>query len=248
MRNEFTALALLTIFLLSGCSSLDSRKDDTASILNPRKIHEAFDGTSRAYAAGQIPISDYYDSLEIARSKYSKSEGTALIVIKADQESVKNYVAEGIGLVNAYCRRWFQGLDDTSRMLAYQNKNVNVITQLGTAALGIASASALAVTSYGAATTAYAGISENFNSAFLVAPTASKVKDHIESVMKTEAASLKTDSGTLSFKEAYSRLERYADICTHSRAKAIVDSALDLTKTQTAPVTGQVETVRKPVP
>lgn len=247
MTRPLTASAVSLSLVLGACSILDSRKDDTASVLNPRKIHGAYDSQSKAYEAGLIPVADYYDALDLARSRYAKKDGVGTTgVSKADQALVVNYVSEGIGLVDAYCSRWFQGLDDTSRLLAYQNKNINVITQLGTAFLGIGGASSAFVTGYGAATTAYAGVAENFNSAFLVAPTASKVKEHIESAMASEAQRLRTDAPTLAFKGAYTRLERYADLCTHARAKEIVDSALDLTKTQIGPTSKQVETVKKP--
>lgn len=246
MSRRIVAFVVATSVSLSGCSIFGSRKDDIASVLNPRKIHDAYDQDSKAYQAGQIPVADYYDALELARSKYARKEGSGTAGFsQADQPLVVNYVSEGIGLVDAYCRRWFQGLDNTSRLLAYQNKNINVITQLGTALLGLGGASSALVTGYGAANTAYAGASENFNSAFLVAPTASKVKDHIESVLASEAQALRADAAKLQFKEAYTRLERYADLCTHARAKEIVDSALDLTKTQIGTVTKQVETVKK---
>jgi len=52
--------------------------------------------------------------------------------------------------------------------------------------------------------------------------------------MKTEAQRLKEDANkkNLTFKEAYTGLEKYADLCTHARAKEIVESALDATQTQ----------------
>lgn len=242
-RIHFVVLSLLFV---GGCSSLNKQKDDVAALLNPRKIHGSFDVSGKAYKAAAIPVDDYYHALDIARSKYeTDSNGVGQAVSPSDQSAIVNYVSEGIGLVDAYCRRWFQGLDDTNRMLAYQNKNINVITQLGTTLLGIGNASASLITGYGAANTAYAGLTENFNSAFLVAPTASKVKEHIESIMATEGESLRTASARLNFKQAYIRLERYADLCTHARAKAIVDSALDLTKTRVAPGTTRIETVNK---
>ena len=241
-----TALLLILILTSFGCSSYNSRQDDTASVLNPRKIHGAYDAESLAYKAGQIPISDYYGALELARQRYFDEKGTMLKnVTPEDQGEIRNYVLEGIGLVDAYCSRWFQGLDDTNRLLAYQNKNFNVITQLGTAFLGLGSASSALVAGYGATTTAYAGLAENFNSAFLVAPTASKVKQHIQSAMASEAGNLRKDANSLNFKEAYTRLERYADLCTHARAKEIVDAALDLTKTDLSKTTNQVETKSK---
>jgi len=245
MSRTYLIIFVGVTTLLQGCGILSSRKDDISSILNPRKIHTAYDVQSPAYKAGQVPISDYYSALELARSRYATAgDGTVTSVAKADQEAVKNYVSEGIGVVDAYCYRWFQSLDDTSRLLAYQDKNVNVITQLGTAMLGIGGASSALITGYGATTAAYAGIKENFNSAFLVAPTASKVKEHIVSVMNSESFLLRAHSSSFNFKQAYSRLERYADLCTHARAKEIVDTALDLTKTQIG-TNKQVETVKK---
>ncbi|MEN9484225.1 MAG: hypothetical protein RJB37_2105, partial [Pseudomonadota bacterium] len=56
---------------------------------------------------------------------------------------------------------------------------------------------------------------------------------HIDAIMKTESKRLKDDANgkKLTFKEAYTGLEQYADLCTHARAKEIVESALDATKT-----------------
>lgn len=231
--------------LLVACGTIDRHKDDTAALLNPPKIHGAFDTSSRAYKAALVPIDDYYNALSLAKSAYATdASGKVTDVAAADQEKIQNYVSEGIGLVDSYCGRWFQSLDDMNRLLAFQNKNVNVISQLGTTLLGLGSANTYFVTGYGALNTAYAGASENFNSAFLVTPTASKVKEHIESVMKDEAEQMRTDSASLNFKQAYNRLEKYAGYCTHARAKEIVDTALNITKTELN-ATGQPETVRK---
>jgi hypothetical protein len=244
-RGVFVAMSVV-VGALSGCSHFEKSRDDTAALMNPTKIHTAYSTDSDAYKASKIPVDDYYHALQVARTTYATdASGNVTKVTKADHEAVENYVDEGIGLVDAYCLRWFQRLDDMNRLLDYQNKNVNVITQLGTALLGIGKASSNVISGYGAANTAYAGASENFNSAFLVAPTAARVKDHIQSVMRDEATALRSDAATLDFKQAYTRLEQYADLCTHTRAKAIVDTALDLTKTNLNEETKQPETVTK---
>jgi len=246
MNASITLFILIVTIFTSGCALFNKQKDETAGLLNPPKLHGAYDQKSAAYQAAQVPIEDYYHALDLAKSTYTVDTfGKATAVVAADQQKIQNYVSEGIGLTDAYCRRWFQGLDDMQRLLAFQNKNVNVISQLGTALLGIGKANSNIVTAYGASNTAYAGFSENFNSAFLVAPTAAKVKEHIESALKTEAEQLRTDSANLNFKQAYTRLERYAGLCTHAQAKEIVDTALDLTKTQLNATTLQTETVKK---
>ena len=106
MFRPHLTIALLLSLPAVGCSLLASQKDDTASILNPRKIHGAFDTKSKAYQAGQIPVADYYDALFLARQKYEKNaSSTVTSIAPADQEFIVNYVAEGIGLVDAYCSR-----------------------------------------------------------------------------------------------------------------------------------------------
>jgi hypothetical protein len=242
---KISVIALCAISM-TGCANIASKKDGLAEQLNPKRIHGAFNETDLAFAAEKIPVNDYYAAQKLAQKKYDLSPGQPPT---EDAAAIKNYVYEGVGLVDAYCGRWFRGLDDLSRLLAYQNSNMNVITQLGTAFLGIGGASANFVTGYGAATTAAAGLSNNINTAFFATPTAMKVKGHIDSIMKTESKRLKDDANgnKLTFKEAYIGLEQYADLCTHARAKEIVESALDATKTQVT-ADQKIETVAKEDP
>lgn len=242
---KVTVIALCAI-AMSGCSNIAKKKDDLAKTLNPKRIHGAFNKEDLAFNAANIPVDDYYNAQKAAQIKYDPK---TFQPTPEDGAAVTNYVYEGIGLVDAYCSRWFRSLDDMSRLLDYQNSNMNVITQLGTAFLGIGGASANFVTGYGAATTAYAGLSNNINTAFFATPTATKVKSHIDSIMRTESEKLKADAGAkkLKFKEAYTRLEQYADLCTHARAKEIVESALDATKTRVT-ADQKIETVAKEDP
>lgn len=243
MRFYYSVFLVFIISLISGCSSINSGIDQARSLLNPTKIHLARNRDSEAYEASEIPVNDYYNALALAKKKYKIQNDSPIGIMETDPMYVKNYIEEGLGLIDTYCLRWFQKIDDLQRLLAYQNKNVNVVTQLGTAALGLGGANSTIVGGYGAINTAYAGLSENFNAAFIVAPTSSKVKRHIEAAMKAEAKSIRDSANTLNFKQAYVRLEKYADFCTYSRAKEIVDASLDLTKTGVNTNTGQPETV-----
>ena len=62
--------------------------------------------------------------------------------------------------------------------------------------------------------------------------------------MKEESLALKTAAPGLTFKQAYTRLEHYADLCSHVRAKAIVDAALETTTT-TLDINQQPQTTPK---
>jgi hypothetical protein len=203
-------------------------KKPLVDTLNPIRIHKTTGDIPHPVRTEDIPIADYKEALRIARPKYDINNNE---IPTGNSAAIENYVNEGIGLVDTYCSRWFRDLDDMSRLLDYQNNNMNVITQLGTTLLGIAAANANFVTGYGAATTAFAGVSTNTTRSFFATPTASKVRRHIDTLMQQEAATLKdaAKQAGFKFKDAYTRLEKYADICTHSRAKEVVESALDST-------------------
>ena len=227
---RFTMLALC-VFTASGCSHFSEKKFSLEETMNPTKIHGASDEKNLSKTAEKIPVDDYFNALKLAQPIYQEKSNQ---LPENNQKAIENYVAEGIGLVDTYCSRWFRKIDDMSRLLAYQNENMNVITQLGTTLLGIGSANANFITGYGAATAAIAGMSNNANSSFFATPTATKVRRHIDTLMQKEATDLKllAKNPDFKFKEAYTRLERYADLCTHARAKEIVESALDATKTE----------------
>lgn len=263
---------------VSGCALIDTQRDRIAGLMNPTKIHTAYSEGSPPDVAQQIPVKDYYHAMSWAKSSYTTSSNNVSVaatggekpgrdgrqslddvvvngdlvkvtgVAHADAGAVDNYVMEGIGLVDAYCLRWFQQLDDLSRLMEYQSKNVNIISQLGTTLMGIAEVAPATVSAYGALNTAYAGGVENFNSSFLVAPSSALVKDHIMAVMKEKAKEFSDPAtglkGKMTFKEAYLWLERYADLCTYPRAKAIVDGALSFTKTELQ-ADGRVMTVKR---
>lgn len=228
LRITMLALCVLTA---SGCSHLSDRKFSLEETMNPTKIHGAGDEKNLSKNAEKIPVDDYFNALKLAQPIYQEK---SFELPKNNREAIENYISEGIGLVDAYCSRWFRKIDDLSRLLDYQNENMNVITQLGTTLLGISTANANFITGYGAATAAIAGMSNNANSSFFATPTASKVRRHIDTLMKKDAADLKSlaKGPDFKFKEAYTRLEKYADLCTHARAKEVVESALDSTKTE----------------
>lgn len=241
MRVVIFVFSIIAIAFFSGCSAIEQASTDHKETLNPKKIHGIISNPNDTRKelinfATNLPIDDYYQALNLAKTNYSNSGYQ-----QASQDAIVNYINEGVGLVNTYCSRWFNKLDDKSRILAYNDNNINVITQLTTALLGVGGASNKIVATYGAATTAYAGMSDNYNAAFLVAPTTSKVRKHIVSAMQSYADELKTKAPSMQFKEAYTSLEDYANLCTHAKAKEIIDQTLDLS-TSEAKMDGKLTT------
>jgi hypothetical protein len=225
--TKASIFAIAIAFTLCGCMT-----DRTKSLFNPPAIHPTEDGSPTNAQYGEIPIKQYYAALDSAKVK---GKGDA---------AIDDLVDKGIGLVSAYCLRWFQRLDDAQRRLAMQQKDFNIIRDLGTALLGIGGANQTIVASYGALNTAYTGIAENFNEAVLAGPTTAKIKSQVLDMLKQSENKLRTDAGSLSFAQAYSRIELHADTCTYNTVRNLLDSSLSSTKAKRDPETGQIVSER----
>jgi hypothetical protein len=261
--NLLRALCIFPLMaFLPGCASLGTFlgfDNDYSKRMNPPRIHvapadtrESADGTGTEGSKGKdadtsqarvrdaevAPFRDYYSALENARKGEPAEKDKDYLT--ADRPYIPAYVDQGIGLVKAHCLRWLQRLNDEQRLLEYANTTTNVITELGTTLLGLAGANRAIVATYGGYNTARAGLTKNFNEAFLLAPNAKKVKSHIFSVLDAEGERLLQDARDkkLTFKTAYVRLERYADACTHSTAREIIETALDQTSSKLEPGSG----------
>lgn len=220
--------ALAMVGALSGCALTSSA--DRQSLFNPPGIHASTDVKSEAVVAGQIPITQYYEALKNAQDE---AKGT---------DEISDFVDKGIGLTSAYCLRWFQRLDEVQRRLDLQEKDFNVIRQLGTTFLGIGKAIPNWVTGYGAANTAYSGIAENFNEAILAGPTTAKIKSRVLDMLQQSETTLRRDADgkRLTFTQAYNRIELHADTCTYSTVRNLLDATLASTKPTRDPKTGGI--------
>lgn len=223
--KKASMLAIASAFALCGCMT-----DRTKSLFNPPPVHPSADQSSEYAKYGEIPIRQYYDALGSAEDTEPGDGAIAALVDK------------GVGLVSAYCLRWFQRLDDAQRRMAMQQKDFNIIRDLGTALLGIGGANQTIVASYGALNTAYTGIVENFNEAVLAGPTTAKIKGQVLDMLKQSEDKLRADAGAgnLSFAQAYSRIELHADTCTYNTVRNLLDSSLSSTKAIRKPETGQI--------
>lgn len=220
--------ALVMVGALSGCALTSSA--DRQSLFNPPGIHASTDEKSGAVVAGQIPITQYYAALDTAQDKAKGAD------------EISDFVDKGIGLTSAYCLRWFQRLDEVQRRLELQEKDFNVIRQLGTTFLGIGKAIPNWVTGYGAANTAYSGIAENFNEAILAGPTTAKIKSRVLDMLQQSETALRRDADDkrLTFTQAYNRIELHADTCTYSTVRNLLDATLASTEPTRDPKTGGI--------
>lgn len=224
-------LVLASVGGMSGCAAM-SGADNQNMLLNPPGVHASRQETGRAADAGKIPVDQYYTALSAAADK------------AAGSAEIKGMVDKGIGLVSAYCLRWFQRLDDTQRRVDLLERDFNVVRQLGTALLGIGKASPPWVTGYGAANTAYSGIVENFNEAILAGPTTAKIKSQVLEMLQQSELKLRADVPNLTFSQAYARIELHADTCTHSTVRNLLDSTLGSTISKRDPETGKITSER----
>ncbi|MFZ6758472.1 hypothetical protein ACO0K9_14810 [Undibacterium sp. Ji50W] len=244
--NSIVSTAL-TVFLTGCASALNPfTTDKTFAGISPPQIHRQDDdgrlknkmgiSTETINSAEARPFVEYYEALTKAANA------------QANETSIDDYVAKGITVVNISCLRWFTSLSESQSRFAYTQNNQNVIQNLGTTLLGIGKANSIIVGTFGALFTGLNGVENNFSQSFLLAPNASKVKDHIFTALDQQAERLlmrkKENEKTIStadttsslrpktFTEAYMALERYADICTQQTAKAIVNASLDQTQTK----------------
>jgi hypothetical protein len=233
--SKNTVVILVASGLIHGCAWTGG-KDSVSSLLNPTAIHVSPDDNSAAAKAGQIPVENYYKAMALAKPNYEQDKATL-----KDATAITSYIDEGLGLVDSYCLRWFRRVEDVQRKVDFDEKNFNVIRQLGTALLGIGKASSNWVTGYGALNTAYSGVAENFNGALLTGPTTRKIKTRIFALIQQSAADLRA-AGGLTFAQAYTRLERHADICTFSTISEILDTSLAQTRSEIDTTSGDIST------
>ncbi len=246
MTFNTTGLLTLTLILLTSCSTLSQK-----NIINPTSIHDANGNNpdENVAFARNLPVEDYYRSLMLAKSYYSPDRNCDIdskeVCYKPSKpEFIRNYVTEGLGLVDAYCLRWFNRLDESQRKVQTSRTNYNIITQLGSTLLSASSTNYNTITGFNAANTAFTRVADNYTGTFLFANT-TKVKQHIFKVMKDKRTLIESrarkEKNNIKFKDFYIEIEQYADICTFSNIKEIVNKSLDATQTYTT-ADGQQET------
>ena len=250
---------------LVGCGTISNAiskaTGDGRDRMNPVKIHVVEDSKGESENVGsaselrgtpvktmadveRLPILNYYAALAGVQKEEAALPANAWDAQR--RVAIGRYIDSGVVLVKTHCLRWFQRLNDDQRRLEYANSSTNVITELGTTLLGLGNANKYFVSTYGALNTTRAGLASSFNDSFLLAPNSKKVKAHIFSILDSEAdklSMLASDGKVVTFMDAYERLERYADLCTHSTAREITETALDQTTSTVDAKSKRISTV-----
>lgn len=221
---------------LAGCAGMGAQHG-----LTPTPLHR-----QDLPGAGELPTDAQAHSQEeaLARQSYQASAEVAMAYFLALQKAkddpdgkaaVANYVRQGVALVQLHCVRWFGRIEERQQRSELDTSNYNVISQLGTALLGLGGASQAAVTGYGALGVAWTGFNANIGSTYLAAPNAANVKRLTLDAVDSRAAQLlgtaPKSQEPAHFADAYVALERLAGICTHAEVKRLTNKTVEQSKT-----------------
>ncbi len=260
------ASATAASLLLQGCAQLGRMPDGGSVASNPPRLHDERSASTAAKAAAELQIENYYQALTSAlapkgapsvapstpRPPASPASAAStplpsppLPPVSTSQPAdFKPLLAQGIGLVDSYCLRWFQRLEEYDQAMAWGQKDFNVITQLGTALLGVAKLSSDVTTLYGASTSALSGLNANRQEGMLIAPPASDVKTKVLDAMTLRSKALMSED-FMYVSQVQVALERYADLCTYQSARRMVSQTLKSAEVEKVSSTGEI-TVRQP--
>ena len=216
-----TTLHLCTLGLLAmslqGCAQLGRHPDGESTLANPPRWHDEHADRKDARDAAEVQVKAYYAALTAAEAQ------------PANQAAILALTDHGISVVDSHCLRWFQRLEEYDQAAAWGVKDFNVISQLGTALLGVARLSADVTTVYGAGMSAISGLQSNRQEGLQIAPASSDVKTKVQAVMRERATALRaTPPATAAI--ARNELERYADLCTYHSARRLVAKALQVSE------------------
>jgi hypothetical protein len=229
MFSRFILIVSLCL-LISGCATGFVRQ-----LSDPTGVHND-------EAQSQIPVEDYAAALVRAHNMDKQRSEKAEPYTTDDQKIITDYIDKGIGVVDAYCLRWFEKLNGLERLGTYQIKDFNVIASLGTTVLGLAKASHDFVTGTGAAVSAINASFNNYRDSFLVAPSSKKVQDQVLTLMQQQADELRAKSQQMKFVFAYEALEQYANQCRYVAVKDLIDKTLSAVTTEPAAVPAGADT------
>uniref|UniRef100_UPI001E46502C hypothetical protein n=1 Tax=Chromobacterium violaceum TaxID=536 RepID=UPI001E46502C len=198
----------------------------------------------------QIPYTEYYQSL-LKMYCLDQENETSLIKCTTHKkgnsaqvkEAVTDFITKGSNLVKINCSRWFDAMAIAQQKMALESSRENTLWALGHTLLGIGKANPTVNAVAGAMNTAYTGTIEDYTQAYLLAPNTKNVKTHIMAIL--DDAFLK--KGTIdNVSDAIRWMETYADYCTQSMAKNIIDNSLNETQSKIEASGGGIETYAKP--
>lgn len=235
VRVTSLACALVLISLtLCACTSMH----ETEKLSNPPSLHGPLPLDTAVNAQITEPVDvakrqydNYYSAFQAFQEACDRVGQAQVSGAPTCQEHHRYYFEQGIGLVDSYCRVWFRQMDDHSRRLALKRTDHGVLSQLGTALIGIAKLHSDVTAVYGALSTAYTGSLSGAESLFLIAPETKTIEDQVFVHLSQRAVELRATT-FVSVPQSQGAIEDYARICTWKHAKSIVEKSVDQARTQ----------------
>jgi hypothetical protein len=221
------------LLILPGCA-FSPRQE----LANPTPIHSA----TVPPGSDPSPVqASARQAADLVPARYYAAMAKANVAA-APQADIDLYVREGVSLVELYCERWFSRVAEAQRRAELTESNRNIISQLGTAAIGIGGLHPDVTAVYGALNTAIGGFNGNFTSGYLAAPNAENVKRLTMEAVRSRGALLRNAAGELyprDFSRAYVELEALADQCTHAEVRRLTTKSVDQSGARADPQTGE---------
>ncbi|MCD4483389.1 hypothetical protein LQR31_02745 [Chromobacterium vaccinii] len=198
----------------------------------------------------QIPYTEYYQSLlrmYCLGQKDNSNLTKCTTPIKGDsaqvKEAISDFITKGSNLVKINCSRWFDAMAIAQQKMALESSRESTLWALGHTLLGIGKANPTVNAVAGAMNTAYTGTIQDYTQAYLLAPNTKNVKTHIMAILDDAYAK----KGTIdNISDAIRWMETYADYCTQSMAKNVIDNSLNETRSTIEASGGGIETYAKP--
>lgn len=247
------AIFLGSTVLLSACTSLEPLRPDMHARPIPSRIDEVafINGLRAAYVAYAGPDCYVGTGLKAYRPKFVQgyreydanaenlSSGQCIRFAMLDanpavrEPLVREYLANGFGLTDLYCNRFFMTAAETRQSRRMQSTTLSGVDTLVTSvftALGAGTVTTGVLNNtFEAGTATY----NNIDASFLVAPD----RDDLVKLVQSAQDSIRTQAFTdlpKSYPTARSVIERYASTCTFDGMRALVGVAVKQAATKLA--------------
>lgn len=236
--------------LASGCSTIEPLRPDMEARPVPSRLDEIayINGMRRALEYSrpeQTPVGCYQgDKLKPFNPKFTqgyrefdeaaehtKVQANSCLTFKESSgnstaSKIEEYLANGYGLVDLYCSRFFIIAGETRQVRKLQKDSATSVSTLVQGVLHAIGATEHALTSatlgFGLIDSTY----KNIDAAFVITPE----HETLIHLVQTAQSAYRTQSratAALTFPEARSRIERYASMCTFDGMQQLVNASLN---------------------
>lgn len=239
------ACLLFTSVLLSACTSVEPLRPDMHARPIPSRVDEvAFINGLRA-AYGPSAGSDCYtgEGLKAFKPKFvqgyrefdenaeklASNSCVRFVALPADKgvrdPMVREYLANGFGLTDLYCQRFFMIAAETRQSRRMQSSTLSGVDTLVTSVFAALGAGTLTTGVLNNAFEAGTATYNNIDASFLVAPD----RDDLIKLVQAAQDSIRKDAfGNLpeTYPSARSMIERYSSMCSFDGMRSLVGVAM----------------------